>query len=841
MFEFEVSKAEGQPVGVVAGQVVDATTGQPLVGVVVSDLSTDNRSAATATTDANGEFMLTGLSPGVQNLTLTGYLLPTPVSATVTTTTDALGVELQATPAAQIAGYVTVASDGGPLANIEVDCTRQTTGDTFDVLTAADRSYSFDTLPADTYTVSVSADGYVNSSIGGITLTPGQTSSNQNFSLVAGATITGTVTSQTGRRRWPAHAIFVQSQTTSFTSAVLTATDGTYSLASLPADTYTITSSLAGYVTQNITEVQLATGGSVTGQNFELVAGASIQGTLTNASGGSPVADANLTLTDSSGDSFYATTDDTGTFGFTELPAGTYTLAYNPTNALPIQQTLTLTTAQTLSGVSLQVQVGGTIAGTVTNAADGTPLADVPVFVITPSGDELDTQSDASGDYSFANLVAGAYQVNVLGAPGSDARTANVVQLDGTAVPANLSVSYSPTISGTLQDASGNPIQGSVSLYDNAGDLIATAQCDSGGNYGFLLLQGGQFELQGAASSATFAPVSVIANAGDNIVQNIASGSCTLTVSLSSPGASPTGTAVNLYEYTANGLSYCNSATVDGNLNATFSDLAQGNYRVMIATADSYGAVQDLTITGLTATSTVTLAQLFSVSGVITDSGGDPLNDVTVRLTNANSSFTYWAQTGVDGSYSVVGVPEGSYAISVVCDGYQGFVQPSFTVSHALTLNTSLMASSVTIVGQLVDPTGSPVRNGLVSILDSANNWIGTAQTATDGTFAITTGYGANVTLVVTVPGAKPVTVYVQPVNGRVTNVGAVTISSVGIPGVSVSHVPAVLRASSLAGGRLGNGAARVSMAAVSPAIGKAGIEATIDQLRDLWRNSLHT
>jgi hypothetical protein len=490
LLAFEVSKAEGLPVGVVTGQVVDATTGQPLSGVVVNDVSTDDRSAANAATDGNGFFTLTGLYPGVQNLTLTGYLLAVPVSATITAATDALGIQLQATQAAQITGCVTDSSTNLPLSNAFVECTGTNTGDTFQTQTASDGFYSFETLPADTYTVSVSADGYVSSSVGGIVLALGQTTSNEDFSLAAGATITGTVTSQARAVPLAGATILAQSQTTTFTSAVQTAADGTYSLADLPADTYTITCSLAGYVQQSVAEVQVTAGGLASGQDFALVAGANIQGTVTNASDGPVVTDANLTLTDTSGNSFYTTNDGNGAFDFAELPGGTYTLAYNPTNAVPIQQTLTVTTGQTLSGVSLEVQLGGTIAGTVTDAEDETPLANVPVFATAPGGAEVNTQSDTSGHYSFANLAAGAYEVNVLGAPASDAQTANVVQLDGTTVSANLSLSYSATITGTLQDVSGNPIQGSVSLYDNAGDLITRAQCDSSGNYGFLLLQG---------------------------------------------------------------------------------------------------------------------------------------------------------------------------------------------------------------------------------------------------------------------------------------------------------------------------------------------------------------
>ena len=471
--------------------------------------------------------------------------------------------------------------------------------------------------------------------------------------------------------------------------------------------------------------MQVTTGGLATGQDFALVAGGAIQGTLTNATGGTPVADANLTLTDSSGNPFYTTTDATGVFGFTGLPAGTYTLEYTPTNALPAQVTLNVAAGQTLSGVSLQVQLGGNIAGTVTSAAGGTPLANVPVFVITSAGDELDTQSDASGNYSFPNLPAGAYQVNVMGAPGSNAQTANVLQLDGTTVSANLSVSYSATITGTLQDASGNPIQGSVLLCNDAGDLITSAQCDSSGNYGLLLFQGGQFELQGIAISATFAPVSVTANAGGNLVQNIAAGSSALTVTVSSPGAAPTGAAANLYEYTENGLLYCCSATVDATGVAAFGDLIQGNYRLVLTTTDNYGVVQDFAVAGATSALNVTLSPLFDVSGVVTDPSGNAVNEATVTLTDTTGSLSFSSQSGADGAYSVAGVPAGTYTVSIVADGYQAMVQSNVVVAQPVTLNGSLGVSTASVTGRILDTTGTAVEFASVSILDTAGDWIG--------------------------------------------------------------------------------------------------------------------
>ncbi|HZL37246.1 MAG TPA: FG-GAP-like repeat-containing protein, partial [Tepidisphaeraceae bacterium] len=775
LLAFEVTQAEGLPVGEISAWVLDATTGQPLAGVTVNDLSTDDRSSATGTTDANGYFTFTGLYDGAHNLSLSGYFIGSNAPVTITTTTDALGLQLLATKAGQITGKVTAASSGQPLPNILVLCTGQTTGQSFEVLTAADGSYSFDTLPADTYAVSVSANGYVSNSINGVVIALGQTVSNEGFALAAGATISGTVSSQAGASPLAGATILAQSQTTNFTSATATAADGTFSLADLAADTYAIECTLPGYLTQTITGVQVVADGNMSGRDFSLVAAASIQGTLANASDESPVANASLTVTDGAGNTFYANTDATGAFAFNDLPQGTYSVAYNPTNALPLQQTFTVIAGQTLTGVSLQVQVGGAIAGTVIIANSGAPLEDVPVFAITPAGAELDTRSDVNGHYSFANLDAGTYQVNVVGAPARNAQAVKVVQLDGTLVSANIAISYSTTISGTLLDAAGSPIQGSVSLYEG-GELVTTAQSDSSGTYGFLLSQGGQFELQGVASSATFAPISLTINSGDNAVQNIAAGSSTLTLNMSSPGASPTGTPVNLFEYTGNGLIYCESTNLDSNGDATFGAMAQGSYRVTIDTADGYGAMQTVAVATPTAAANIALSQLISVSGIISGPAGTSLSGAMVYLTDAANTVLSAAQTQADGSYTLTPVPSGAYTIIVIADGYQALVQPNFTVTNGAAFNASLAASSATIIGRLVDGTGAPIQNVSIAVLDAAGDPIGDAVTGADGTFAITTSVGANITILASLRGYNSAKVPLSNGAAGTVNVGDITI-----------------------------------------------------------------
>jgi N-acetylneuraminic acid mutarotase len=106
-------------------------------------------------------------------------------------------------------------------------------------------------------------------------------------------------------------------------ASTTTGADGTYSLI-LPVDTYDVTASAFGYVTQTATGVEITDGGTTT-QDFALVASpsGSLSGTVTdNASPPNPLANATVTILGTPIPP--ATTDATGHYSFASVPNGTY-------------------------------------------------------------------------------------------------------------------------------------------------------------------------------------------------------------------------------------------------------------------------------------------------------------------------------------------------------------------------------------------------------------------------------------------------------------------------------------------------------------------------------------
>jgi hypothetical protein len=152
---------------VLIGAVVDALTGQPLSGVSVSVTG----SALQASTDTAGLFRLADLPPGelALDVALVGYQ-GVHVSLTAPVGTADLGT-IRLPPAANselttsVAGTVTDSGTGVPLAGASVTIESLGKG----ALTGADGTYRIDGITQNTFTVAVSAVGYL-SGRGDVTL-----------------------------------------------------------------------------------------------------------------------------------------------------------------------------------------------------------------------------------------------------------------------------------------------------------------------------------------------------------------------------------------------------------------------------------------------------------------------------------------------------------------------------------------------------------------------------------------------------------------------------------------------------------------------------------------------
>jgi hypothetical protein len=300
--------------GAIAG-MVNASTGAPIEGATVT------AGLAEAMTDATGVYRIANLAAGTYTVTASkpGFVTNTTsvaVASGATTVQDFALVPVNGT----ITGTVTDASTGAAIAGAAVNAGIMTT------TTDGAGSYSISIAPG-TYTVTASAGGHVTQSVAGDVVTSGATTV-QNFALVpviviVNGMITGTVTdASTGA------AIAGAAVNAGIMTATTDATGG-YSI-SIAQGTYTVTAIAAGYVTQSIAGVLVASG-AMTVQNFALVpviviVNGTITGAVTDASTGAAIAGAAVNA-----GSMTATTGATGGYSISIAP-GTYAVNVSAVN-----------------------------------------------------------------------------------------------------------------------------------------------------------------------------------------------------------------------------------------------------------------------------------------------------------------------------------------------------------------------------------------------------------------------------------------------------------------------------------------------------------------------------
>ncbi len=219
-----------------------------------------------------------------------------------------------------------------------------------------------------------------------------------------------------------------------------TGTDGTYSVAGLAAGTYTVCFFVTALVPQcyndqpvtgTPTPVTVSGDAATTGIDAALAATGGIAGNVTDAATAAPVSGVTVEITDTDGSSAsYVTTGADGTYSVSGLAAGSYSVCFYPLassasgyqpqcyNAEPADGSVTpdpvmVTAGATASGVNAALAAGGSISGTVTDAATSAPLADVEVDVYPTgsSGIGGTTTTGADGTYSIGALVTGQYSV----------------------------------------------------------------------------------------------------------------------------------------------------------------------------------------------------------------------------------------------------------------------------------------------------------------------------------------------------------------------------------------------------------------------------------------------
>ena len=349
--------------------------------------------------------------------------------------------------------------------------------------------YNISSLNPGNYTVTATGAGFLDASVGNVSVTAGAEKSNVNLLMLASGGISGHVTDVDSGSSLQFVNIYAYNSTGSYSSSSYTDSNGNYQIIeNLATGTYNVSAIYnSGYVTKTISGVSVTAGAITNNVNIALDKSAIISGTVTDSVTSAVLEGIYVYALTPSGT--YITADITNSSGkYTlnmNLGTGTYNIsALYPANHLP----------KTIGGVAvvggnqytrnLALDPSGIISGRITSST-GSPLFDA--FVSASSGSWFGYAStNETGYYRITDgLGTGTYSVFASYGGSYNQMTGVSVTQGSETSNINFQITLSPsgTIIGRVTNAtSGNPIP-SASVTAEGVNGEGTATTNSTGYY----------------------------------------------------------------------------------------------------------------------------------------------------------------------------------------------------------------------------------------------------------------------------------------------------------------------------------------------------------------------
>jgi large repetitive protein len=170
--------------------------------------------------------------------------------------------------------------------------------------------------------------------------------------------------------------------------------------------------------------------------NVNVLAAATINGTVTDQSTGLVLPNTTMTLLQGATVIATTTTNATGFYSFTNLAAGNYTVRAERTNYTTANVNTSVTTGSSRT-VNIALQpLTSAITG---NVSSGGPIANATIVLTNSSGTVVaTTTTNGAGNYTFTGVIPGSYNLSVTAA-GFQSQTAGVTTVANQTSTVNLS------------------------------------------------------------------------------------------------------------------------------------------------------------------------------------------------------------------------------------------------------------------------------------------------------------------------------------------------------------------------------------------------------------------
>ena len=318
--------------GKISGTITesDQQTAVPNASIIAFDSNGDIISVDT--TDSSGDYELKYFDTGTYTVKVLfdGGLIASSNSVYVTegSTTD----QDFSAPGGSISGTVTD-SNATAISAAKVKSTSKGSdgGWIYEATTDGSGNYEIEKLPAGNYDVTVESNDFVGTQIADVTVTSGQETANQDFSIGSAGKISGTVTDSSQEAIEGAAVLAMRDNDVNDANIApnysTTDPNGNYTMDHLRGGTYKIFVCMDGYVSEIELNVVVTVNQTTSGKDFTLgTSGGMISGTVYESNGSTPIPNALVSCVSDANSFGSVLTDSSGNYSLDLLQAATYTL-----------------------------------------------------------------------------------------------------------------------------------------------------------------------------------------------------------------------------------------------------------------------------------------------------------------------------------------------------------------------------------------------------------------------------------------------------------------------------------------------------------------------------------
>ncbi len=570
--------------------------------------------------------------------------------------------------------------------------------------------------------------------------------------------------------------------------------------------------------------VHLAAEEARSGVDAELEKGGEVTGTVVDAGTKAPIESANVCAYDAGGPEWESVacgyTDSGGEYTIEGLAAGSYKVQfvapygsnylsryYDGQASFAKADPIAVGAGEAKPGIDAELQKGGEVTGTVTDAESHEPIEGISVcpYKVGLGGGYggACTSTDSSGEYTLSGLAMGTYTVrfeapyygalNYLsefygGKQSLGQADTFAVAPEETTTGVDAELEPGGQISGTVTDASTTePIElANVCVYrSGSGEYVTCVSTNSGGEYTVSRLATGSYRVQfspphGRNYVRQYYDTKATYGAANPVAVNVGETKAGIDAELE-PGGQISGTVTdastaepiefaNVCAYNAgNGRSEgCATANAGGEY--TLSSLATGSYKVQFSPPSggnylsqwfdgkpTFGAGASLAVAAGAVTEGIDaeLQKGGEVTGTVTDAESDePIEDGRVCAYEGESaSYVGCVYTNVSGEYALVGLATGSYKVqfsppyggNYLSQYYDG--KPSFAEADPIAVSVGETTSGIDaelekggeVTGTVTDAeSDEPIKDVNVCLYEGeSGSYLGCAYTNGGGEYAI--------------------------------------------------------------------------------------------------------